>query len=145
MLEKLLRTFYDADKYSEEVRIEALNMLMDKFMDFILPEDSPILTNILISLLKPKRQDKQSKELVKYCKKIVLNKMYENELFKEAVFRLVSRSVIGGLDLLSMYNITGGLSNLLTGDLYSKNTLLKIDLFKFKIFPLFLRIFGRQP
>ncbi len=123
MLENLLRTFYDSDQYSEEVRIEALSMLMDKFTDLIVPEDSPILANLLITLFKPAGQSKQpSKEFIHFCQQVVLNKMKENELLKEAVFGLVARSVIGGEELLRLYSRTSGQSSSLAGDLYSNES-----------------------
>ena len=80
MLEKLLRTFYNTEKYySEEVRIEALSMIMDKFMFFLLAENSPTLENIFIVLSE---NSKSTKEFIYFCQQIIFNKFKENSALR---------------------------------------------------------------
>jgi len=79
-------------------------------------------------LFKPAGQSKQpSKEFIHFCQQVVLNKMKENELLKEAVFGLVARSVISGEELLRLYSRTSGQSSSLAGDLYSNESTISLS------------------
>jgi hypothetical protein len=81
LLHKLLAIFYDSEKkYTEEVRIETLSLILDKFMPVINSNDSPILENIFRSLYDD--ESKPSKEFVHFCQRIIFNQMAKSLEFK---------------------------------------------------------------
>lgn len=81
LLEKLLLIFYDSDnKYTEEVRIKTLGLILGKFLPILRGSDSPILENILRSLYDEETQ--KSKEFVHFCQKIIFNLMNKSDHFR---------------------------------------------------------------
>jgi len=80
LLKDLLVIFFD-NKMREEIRIETLGIILDKYSHLLSSIDSPILENILHKIFIQK--DKSiSKEFTYYCQQIIWNKSKSNQLFK---------------------------------------------------------------
>ncbi len=84
VLKQLLVIFYNFENnkmISEESRIEALHILLEKFMQKINIIDSPILENIFRTLFIQK-ESLTTKEFRFYCQRLLLHKMNTNIDFK---------------------------------------------------------------
>jgi len=68
-------------KIRDELRIEALNIILDKFTDLLVADDSPLLENIFRKLFK-EREKKTSKEFVYFCQQLIWNKIKSNQQFR---------------------------------------------------------------
>ena len=80
VLAKLLVIFYNK-KNSDESRLEALAVSLNRFEHLLIEKDSPILENILRSLFKAK-----SKEFLFYGQQLLKNKINSNNKFRFFLF-----------------------------------------------------------
>ena len=79
LLKNLTILFQDS-KVKEELRLEILNLILDKYESAITFTDSPLLENILIKLFK--NSDKTTTEFKYYCQQLILNKIKSNPKFE---------------------------------------------------------------
>lgn len=75
-----LLIIFDDSSIKEELRVEALNLILDKYENSIAARDSPLLENILIKVFK--QNDKTSKEFKFFCQQLIWNKMKSNLEFE---------------------------------------------------------------
>jgi len=80
VLTKLLVLYYNK-KNSDESRLEALSVLLNRFEHLLIENDSPILENILHSLFKAK-----SKDFLFYGQQLLKNKINSNHKFRQKNF-----------------------------------------------------------
>lgn len=73
--------FYNDEKYySEEVRLEAIWIIVSNYMDLLTPNDSPLLENIIGTLFDSKQNT--SREFLFFCQQLLLTKKHQNDQFK---------------------------------------------------------------
>ena len=80
LLNNLLSIVYDKNM-RDELRIEALNIILDKYSDLLVANDSPLLENIFRKIFKEKEK-KTSKEFVFFCQQLVWSKIKSNKQFR---------------------------------------------------------------
>lgn len=89
LFEQFLKIFYNDDKkYTEEVRLEALWIIVNTYMDLLESNDSPILENIIRTLFDSKLNT--TKEFLFFCQQLLLTKKHQNAQFKLVILILVN-------------------------------------------------------
>lgn len=89
LFEQFLKIFYNDDKkYTEEVRLEALWIIVNTYMDLLESNDSPILENIIRTLFDSKLNT--TKEFLFFCQQLLLTKKHQNAQFKNVLDRVIS-------------------------------------------------------
>lgn len=79
ILKNLLIIFYN-EEVSTDLRIESLNLILDKYMNVVESESeiSPVLLNIILTLKKSMKANKNADEFSYYAKRLLLQKAKNN-------------------------------------------------------------------
>lgn len=77
---KDLIIIFDDKKLREELRIEALNVILNKYTELLANNDSPLLENILRVLFI--ENSKTTKEFKFFCQQLIWNKIQTNQQFR---------------------------------------------------------------
>jgi hypothetical protein len=81
LLNRLLYLFYDS-RVSNELRLEALNLIFDKYDSILEEQNDVILENILVQILQEMRMKKPNKEFLFYAKRLLVDKAAKSSHLK---------------------------------------------------------------
>ena len=93
LLNRLLSIFFNFEgNVNSELRLEALNLVLDKYIEIVNNESSPILLNILLKLQEESLKERKNDEFRFYCQRLITQKMQNNPKFKNKIVSLFSNS-----------------------------------------------------